>query len=68
MIKKYMVGLYSALILVLCAWGIDHVLARFRPHAFSDDSLFALSVVVALVIWLPGNYALTLQWGVLRPN
>jgi len=68
MIKPYVVGLYSALILLLCAWGTDHVLGTFWPHAFSDDSLFALSVGVALVIWLPGNHAVQQRWGILRAN
>lgn len=68
MIRNCMVGLYSALIFLLCFWGLAYLLTVFCPHTFSHDSLLALSGVIALAFWLPGNHALTVQWGILRPN
>ena len=68
MINKWTVALYNGLIYILCVWGLEWMLKVFWPHTFSDTSLAVLSGVVAVVIWLPGSYALQLQWGFLKPN
>ena len=62
------VGFYIGLILILCVWGLEHVLEVFWPHTFSNDSRLVLSAVVAGVIWLPGSYSVQHQWGFLKPD